>query len=500
MTDENIPTPEDEITDAADEAVEADAADAADEPVESVADAGLTGQLRALEMDLVAEPVEGFADDEPAWGDEADDEAAPLEDEAPSEGVGVDDLLFATSVISAGGPDEGPVFDDAVEEPALRGVDMGPERRGRWWIWALIVAAVVLVAGGVGLGYWWVTGRPLVVPDVVGRQPAEATQILNDAGLRVGSVSEVPTDAPEGTVISQDPAPDKKLKPRAKVSLTVAVASEYTDVPDVEGTELVAAESELARLRLRAHVIESENASVAVGFIISQLPSAGVELEPGSFVALVVSKGPAAANVAVPHLTGMVDTEAARFVDAVGLVSAVYRSVDASIPAGQVIAQTPAPGSAVAVGSVVQVLVSQGAKTGFVSAPDVTGKLRADAVKKLESKKFKVDVRESYSASVPKGEVISQMPPSTAKMTSGGTVGLVVSKGAATSGPVPSLVGTLSAEASKTASAAGFNPVILTIAVSGHEAGKVFMQFPLPGVSHKFGLPLVCLVAEAPKK
>ena len=45
-------------------------------------------------------------------------------------------------------------------------------------------------------GWWLLAGQKVTVPDVAGKSQAEATQALQDAGLKLGAVSEVAAQPP----------------------------------------------------------------------------------------------------------------------------------------------------------------------------------------------------------------------------------------------------------------------------------------------------------------
>ena len=70
------------------------------------------------------------------------------------------------------------------------------------------------------------------------------------------------------------------------------------------------AEKNLATARLRPYRVEGYNPDVGVNMVASQVPSAGVELQPGSVVALAVSQGPAPAQIRVPKLIGLKEEDA----------------------------------------------------------------------------------------------------------------------------------------------------------------------------------------------
>lgn len=382
--------------------------------------------------------------------------------------------------------------------PASEPIDMGPERGVNWWLWLGIVAATVAV-GAIGYFWWWSAARPIPTPSLEGKLPAQATQALNDAGLRLGKVSETPTDsAAVGTVISQKPAAGITLKPGSEVALVLAAAPEQTHVPDVSGKKLEEAETTLAKARLRPYRVDSYSTNLAVDYVISQLPSAGAELAPGSAVALAVSKGPAPGNVAVPNVGGLSEADAKSIIGTRKLRSEVYRSYTSSVAAGLVMTQTPTPGTLVGYDSVVQLLVSQGPGSALAIVPSTVGMTQSAAEKALKDKGLVPKVVKSIHPTVAKGKVIAQMPLANQRTAKGATVGILVSKGNLTEGPVPAVTGLASEEASDSIRSAGFRPVMISVPYSTASAGSVFMQYPAPGFTYTMKFPVICLVAQAP--
>jgi len=375
-------------------------------------------------------------------------------------------------------------------------IDMGPERRFNWWLFWGVTLALLLV-GAIGFGYWWLTERPIAVPDVTGDQVAQATQRINDAGLRLGKVSEVATDAaPTGNVIEQKPAAGTEMKPGESISLVVATPADRSKVPDVTGKSITDADAALATARLATYRVETFSTTATVGIVIGQVPSAGAMLVPGSYVAVSVSKGPAPTQVIVPNLVGMNGDDAKATLEALGLKGAGYRAIEPSTAAGVIFEQNPTASTRVNPDTTVQYLISDGAGTANVTIPTLTGKTRKDAEKELKDLGLKPAVRVVPSATAMKDSVFQQMPPAGDKVGPGTTVGLLVSSGALVDGPVPDVMGRSSAEASKTIGAAGFKPVVLEVVADGKPKGRVFAQFPPAGTGWSAKLPVIALVAK----
>jgi len=389
------------------------------------------------------------------------------------------------------------VLEPVVSEEPSEGIDAVPEKRSNAWVWIGLVVGILIAAGAVGYAWWYTTSRPIAVPSVIGKLPAPAVQAINDAGLRLGTVSEIPTEgAPPGTVVEQNPEAFTQLKPGGSVAIVMAASPKGAKVPNVTGQTVDEATAALALERLVGYEIKSYTPTGTPGTVVSQLPTAGAELQPGSVVALAVSKGPAPTQLRVPNVIGTKEADAKTLIAASDLRSAGYRANDASIPVGVVIAQAPIPDSFVSYDTVVQYLVSAGPGVNLVTVPSVAGLSESTAEKRLKDAGLKSKVRRMAHPTVAKGKVIAQLPAANARTARDTVVGLAVSKGAPTSAAVPSLAGLASEEASKTVKSAGFKPVFVEIATAEHPPGQVFGQFPEPATSWIVRLPVIAVVAK----
>ncbi len=78
------------------------------------------------------------------------------------------------------------------------------------------------------------------VPDVVGLILTNAKAVIGNAGLSVGNVEEQYSEtAPEGEVISQDPAAGAEVDPETAVDLVISSGMEDTGLAKVDGTRLL---------------------------------------------------------------------------------------------------------------------------------------------------------------------------------------------------------------------------------------------------------------------
>ncbi|PKW26907.1 Stk1 family PASTA domain-containing Ser/Thr kinase [Phycicoccus duodecadis] len=136
-----------------------------------------------------------------------------------------------------------------------------------------------------------VSGGPnaVQVPDLRGKSLSEATQLLSDLGLEVGTVKK--TDDPQAAadeVISSDPAAGADAKPGTKVALVVGTGK--VAVPNVQGLTQNEAQRLLADANLQVETEYQQTNDVAEGNVISQSPKANTKVDSGSTVKIVVAQ------------------------------------------------------------------------------------------------------------------------------------------------------------------------------------------------------------------
>jgi beta-lactam-binding protein with PASTA domain/tRNA A-37 threonylcarbamoyl transferase component Bud32 len=207
------------------------------------------------------------------------------------------------------------------------------------------------------------TGR-VEVPDVVGEQEDAAREVLEEGGFRV-RVQTQNDEAPEGEVISQDPAGGEEAAFESVVTITVSEGPETATVPDLSGLDPNTAAGELSAVGLQLGSVTEQNSdSVTAGLILNQSPSSGSEVTLGSTVDVVVSAGPDEPDtVTVPDVSGQSQSAAISNLQSVGLQvdGTGISQTDPSVPEGFVIGTNPAAGTEVSEGTTVTLIVSAGA-------------------------------------------------------------------------------------------------------------------------------------------
>jgi eukaryotic-like serine/threonine-protein kinase len=133
------------------------------------------------------------------------------------------------------------------------------------------------------------SGPELVaVPGVVGLSRDSGEARITDAGL-VPAVQEQESEEPEGEVIAQDPVAGTELERGSTVTITVSTGIEEVVVPNVVGLGAGDAQRQLRADGLSPVVRESEVSDPAEdGQVIDQRPGAGVQVERGREVVIIV--------------------------------------------------------------------------------------------------------------------------------------------------------------------------------------------------------------------
>ena len=218
---------------------------------------------------------------------------------------------------------------------------------------------------------------------------------------------------------------------------------------------------------------------VPAGHALKLRPSPGATLDQGATVVIVPSLGPP--PVDLPEVVGKPLARAKDLLRSAGLVPTVTMSkYDYDVAAGSVLSQDPSTPQAPK-GSEVQLVVSKGPPP--VNLPNVVGKMKDEATKRLEAQHFQVSITEEFSNDIEEGRVMSQSPTG-AEAPYGSTITLTVSKGPEQF-PAPDFRGLSKSAAQTLADTKGL--VLNFQTVPGTTGSVVFSQSPGVGVTVRFG-------------
>ncbi len=224
-------------------------------------------------------------------------------------------------------------------------------RRFRILIAALVLA---LIGASAGLGTWAYTKSQLVtVPAMVGMTPAAAKEALapNDVSLTVLG-EDFNTTVPKGSILTTTPTAGSTIQRGDNVTARTSAGPQMVKLPKVAGAKQSKAEADLRALGLTSATSEEFSDSVATGLVISIAPNAGISVQVGTMVSLVVSKGPP--PVTVPNVVTMDRDSAVAKLKSLGL-KVVVRNQLPVVVVGRVYSQNPGPGTVLPKGSTITI-------------------------------------------------------------------------------------------------------------------------------------------------
>ena len=207
----------------------------------------------------------------------------------------------------------------------------------------------------------------------------------------------------------------------------VADEMSRSTVPDVVGMTVGDATNELETAGFEVEVTERASEEVAEGDVISQNPQAGRKPKRGTTVTIVVSAGKE--TVEMPDVEGLSQSAAERTLKDLGF-SDIEISTEASetVDNGDVISQSVGRGDEVVPSDVtVTLVVSTGSNK--VELANLAGYTFEEATTYSEQNNLKIVRRDEFSSSVPKGQIIRQLPTSGTAVDPGTELTVIVSQG-----------------------------------------------------------------------
>lgn len=209
------------------------------------------------------------------------------------------------------------------------------------------------------------------IPKVLGCTQEQAVKLLEVDGLgyRIGN-SILSDTYDEGLVAAVDPQEGTKVRKGYNVTLMLSRGkseeskpeeAEKVAVPDVTGDKLSTARTEIEGAKLKVGSVSYEfSDSVKEDIVIRTDPVKNSEVDEGSEVDIVVSKGKEVVTVSVPGLSGVTENKAKSALEGVGLKLGSVTSKESEEVKDTVIDQSIKEGTMVEEGTVVDIVLSAG--------------------------------------------------------------------------------------------------------------------------------------------
>jgi beta-lactam-binding protein with PASTA domain len=329
---------------------------------------------------------------------------------------------------------------------------------------------------------------PHSVPQLVGLTQSAAVAAVAAAGFSVGrTLARASEDAPPGTVVDQDPAAGVPWPSGGRLSMTVA-ATRTVSVPDVLGLALDAAREAITGRGLVVGDTTTQVEPGLPGTVFEQDPLAQELAPPGSGVNLVIRAG-------VPNVVGMTGASAEAAIAAAGITLGDVEAIESDGPAGIVLKQDPAAGTAVDPTTRMTLVVSV---ARGVDVPEIVGKSLDDATRAIGDAGLVLVVADKTESDEAEGSILAQDPVAGTHVALGSTVSVTIAITAPKVVAVPQIV-KLTQEQAK----AALDAVGLELQVAGQRAepdfapGTVVVQKPGAGEMVDVGTQVAVLLASA---
>src|SRR5271166_6150480 len=201
-------------------------------------------------------------------------------------------------------------------------------------------------------------GREVSMPNLVGKNVAEASQSLRAKGLVLRVADRVYSDLPINEVVRQTPPAGMLMKVSQQAHVVLSLGQKQLEIPSLEGNTLRVSRIELLRGGLQVGEVSSvvlPDAPPDTVVIQNPKPGKGAGTPRVDFL---VAGMPREASYVMPYVVGLNELDVERRMDHAHLRTKIHY-VDASQwPHGTVIDQAPLGGSQIAVSSEVDLTVA----------------------------------------------------------------------------------------------------------------------------------------------
>ena len=240
----------------------------------------------------------------------------------------------------------------------------------------IIGAAVLAVIIGLAIAFatGLLGGKTIEAPTFVGMTLKQAQEAAETYDVKVVEGDEVISEEYEkGLIVSQDPMPGEDVKTGSTITVNISKGLGEGSVPDLVGKNESELSAYLEAAGFKLGNVTTEASDKAKGYVLSQSPKAGEEVEKGTAIDVVVSDG-SEAKVGVPSLIGQTEAQAKSALKNAGLnVGNVSSEYSSKYAAGTVMWQQYDANSQLKKGSKVSIKVSKGPEpTTTTEAPTTT--------------------------------------------------------------------------------------------------------------------------------
>jgi eukaryotic-like serine/threonine-protein kinase len=201
-------------------------------------------------------------------------------------------------------------------------------------------------------------GREVTMPNLVGKNVSEASQLLQSRGLVLRVADRIYSDQPINVVVRQTPPSGLLMKVSQQAHVVLSLGQRQLQIPLLEGNSLRASRIELLRAGLQVGEVTAVSMpDQPMDAVVIQNPRPGAGASSPR-VDVLTSQGPRENSYVMPHLIGLNETEAQHRLDVAQLRRKVNYVTAPQWPHGAVIDQSPHGGARIAASSLIELTVA----------------------------------------------------------------------------------------------------------------------------------------------
>ena len=264
---------------------------------------------------------------------------------------------MGTGTMMAGATSQIPPVEDYDYDYAGRGGGAGGGTSRRWIPWVVGLVLVIGVVAGVAYYLLAGAGKTYAVPLVNGEPVATAQAQIKAQHLRSTVINQPNASIKDGLVIRSNPPEGNNVPADTLVTLYVSSGPGNVSVPNVEGKQQSAAETELQNAGFSVSTQQDTTSTQPAGTVVNQSPGGGAMVKPGSKIIIYVSGA-----ASVPNVVGLSEQSAQTSLQSAGFqVNVQTVAGPANTAPGSVWQQNPNASATAPQGATVTILVQPAA-------------------------------------------------------------------------------------------------------------------------------------------
>ncbi len=242
---------------------------------------------------------------------------------------------------------------------------------------ALAVIASLFMANGILFFKDALTSKEIPVPYILGMNYEQAVVALDEVGLKYPTLEEVELvhsdEYKEGEIAMQEPSADAMVKKGYTIKFIISQGPDAFAAPNVVGKSVDQAISMIKEKGFKEGQITKEKSELPIDTVIRQSPEAGIALEAGESIGLVISEGQKLEKILVPDVSGKKIDEAKSALEKAGFsIGKLEYEYNSAYELNKVYYQSISGGQEADAGTAVDLKISKGAGASETSQKTFT--------------------------------------------------------------------------------------------------------------------------------